>query len=222
MIYRLEAELRRIPFEDEQKLCDSVASYLEKKLKVFEASVQLAQRVGLVATSTSTPVATSSSVISAEGGYKVYQKDNSDEQVGNLKKKANKAKAPSQGMKLSTAGSVATTVPTTEDAVAVDEANTSILNYLSVTVPTTIAEIATAVEGIRAKKTYFQSLDKTTTGVVTFNEYVKQSEKAEKKKVAKETNEVVHEIPVAPSSNPKKATIFTMEQLQSADLFPTL
>lgn len=239
----LEAELRRVPFEAEIELCDAITAYLEKKVKVYESFNKLTQRATM---SSSSGITNNTAIDTA--GMKVLDRSNDVEELtGNLKKLAKKGKKQQKtGMALS-----ATTVADAEgkksEPVSHPAEKLTAFAYLSVSpVPATMDDIPAAVEALSVKKTYFQGLTRENKEVTTFADYLKKLEKQaekEKKKEAKEMEAtVVAEAVVAavptpaaavvsegppglatpPAVKASRGTVFTVDQLSSSELFPTL
>jgi uncharacterized coiled-coil DUF342 family protein len=228
-----EAELRRVPFEAEINLCDSVSSYLEKKVKVQEAFTQLTQRASLPSSS-----AVSSSSAADTQGFKVLDRGDKEEVTGNLKKLAKKGKRqPKSGMALS-ANTVATADGKKSEAVSHDADKLNAFAFLSVSpAPATFDDIPAALEALKAKKEFFMGLSRDNKDVMTFAAYCKKLEKVAEKEKKKETVEepaatttTTTATPVAdappglatPAGVKSKSTVFTVDQLSSSELFPTL
>lgn len=278
----LEAELRKVPFEEEINLCDSTVAYLEKKVKVYDTFLQLSMRASAAAApaATTAPAGSESSDASVMDNGKVLKllkRDDYDEQpVGKAakagKKGGNKKKGSAMALGSAPPAAAATTGTATEtttgaaagsatsDAVSHDVAQTGIFTFLTVTPPSTIAQIATAIEDIRKRKEYYQSQERNAPGVQTYVQFLKKEEKktaatqqgaaataatGEKKKGRGRGDDAAAAVVSAdvsasasadaPTSEPTKpaaaaggkkaggaTTVFTVEQLQSADLFPTL
>jgi len=228
----IEAELRRVPFEAEIDLCSTVSAYLEKKVQVQKTFNKLTERAQLA------PSATPGVANADTQGFKVLDRSGDVEgPTGNLKKLAKKGKKqPKSGMALS-ATVVATADGKKSEAVSHDTDKLNAFAFLEVSpVPAAMDDIPAALEALKIKKTFFMGLSRENKEVLTFADYLKKLEKMADKEKKKEIREAapapVEAAPAVPSAPPglatpagkpsSKVTVFTVDQLSSADLFPTL
>ena len=240
---RIEAELRRVPFEAELELCDALCSHLERQLKVHGAFQQLQQRTAAAfapsssgGANTDTDAGAGRALSQGAGGdglsFKVYKKDETELRTGNPKKQKNKGRKSAMALSSPTAPD-AEGKPTSE-AVSHDAEKMAQFVYLKVEAAATVDAIPACIEAVQEKKAYFLTLTRDNKEVQTFAETQRAAEKkeaaAEKKEKREQDSQALAGPPglaagptPAPIGKPKSATsVFTAEQLTSADLFPSL
>lgn len=213
----IEAELRKVPFEDEMKLCDSTVEYLDKKTKVYEAFLQLTSR-------TATPATSSSSTALSKGDgkvFKVLKREEPEVVTGRMSKKGKKS-AMSLGTVASDNGT--TTGSTTDDSITHDDTQTGVFSFFDIAAPAKVGDIASAVKALNDKKEFYQQQERGAAGVGTYNSFLKAQEKSAAKEAKEAEKEVVVEEATAPVQKVKsrKETVFTIDELHSANMFPSL
>ncbi len=207
--------MRKLPFEDEIKLCEELVEYLDKKVKSHETFMKFTQRASLPSASTTSEGVSNS--ITSDGKVLKLLSRNEEEEVltyGKKKeKKDTKVKKPAKSaMALTGSGSLSTT----GDSSLVHEAEVlekfKFLNLPS-GAPTSFGEaISNCIEEIEAKKTFYQGQERGAVGVATFAEFKNKKEKVETAPV--DANET--------QKKKQPASVFTLDQLQSTEVFPGL
>lgn len=217
-----EAELRKVPFEDEIKLCESSIEYLDKKNKVYEAFMQLSQRTIPTAASSSS---VSESALKSDGKvFKVMKREEPESKLFKVQEKKNKKKKSAMALGQPASANGVATGGTSDDSIVHDEMQAGIFTFLGVEAPSKIGEIGATVAALNTKKEYYRGQERNAPGVTTYAAFLKAQEKLAAKEAAKVQDSLVSEEPdVAPvKSKSRKEIVFTVDELTSVDLFPSL